>query len=883
MNLAESVRRVYRRISRALPDEFRQVYGTALVETADDTVDAMSHGGSRRLVIGLPRLMLDLMIRVVAEHARDAVRDGRYAIRVLARAPGFSLAAMFCLAIGIGLAAAMYSQIQSTVFRAVPGVSRPDTLVRFHQPLSFRYFETIRDADGPFDSVAAYMGPVPAILNHSDRPPERVWAHVATPEYFDVLGTPIAPGRAFDSTPGVALALISHRLWQRVFAGDSSIVGRFIRVNGQNVTVIGIAPPDFLGASPTVSAADLWIPTTAPRAVAPELDRMDVAHAPAFDVVGRLADGVTMAQAESELESTVRVLEAAHNDPRRDRHDPRVRLLPGGRMLPIRDEDLPRAIGFPVMLVSLVLLMACGNVANMLLARSAARRREIAVRLSLGAGPGRVVRQLLTESVLLTTAGAAGGSLIALGLLAFFDSLRPMLPEYGAFEVRFDWQSFIAATGLAGVFVVLFGLAPARRASREDIALALKPNSSPSGRRRTLFSLQNVLVFQQVAASVLLLLLTSFIVIGWQRAAAVDPGFTPTDVYLARLDPVRDGHRPEHARQFFERLTDRLRATGGVTHASVAQTLPPALASGEAMLSAKADFATGSQSLGTIRTDYVGAGFFDSIGAPLVRGREFSRRDEQDSPPVVIVSATLASRMWPGSDAVGHWIDVDATRLEVIGVVGDLKAAFPLAPTTPVAYRPLDRTAFSQPSAQGVFVVVRVRPGVNAESIIRRESEAIDVSVTVFDVARVTDELDQAKFLATFATLIYGGMGVFGLALASVGLGSITAHAVARRRREIGIRVALGARRASVLWLVLRESSAIIAAGTAIGLLLALAVTRALASILDTLAETTRTSMTDPLVVLGGPALLALLALVACYVPARASTRIDPTIALRAE
>jgi ABC-type antimicrobial peptide transport system permease subunit len=256
---------------------------------------------------------------------------------------------------------------------------------------------------------------------------------------------------------------------------------------------------------------------------------------------------------------------------------------------------------------------------------------------------------------------------------------------------------------------------------------------------------------------------------------------------------------------------------------------------------------------------------------------------DEDGAGTVIVSARLSERLWPRQDGVGRVIELNGERLEVIGIVGDLRAAFPLAPATPVAYRPVSRRMFAEPSNTGVVLLARANAGVDAAALIRREAETLDASVTAFGVSAVTDEIDTARFLATFATLMYGGMGAFGLILAAVGLGGVTSHAVARRRREIGIRVALGAQRSSVLWLVLRESSLIIAAGTVVGLIFAVLLTRALSALLDTLAETTQTTMTDPVILVGGPALLAALALIACYLPARDSIRIEPTVALRTE
>jgi macrolide transport system ATP-binding/permease protein len=596
-----------------------------------------------------------------------------------------------------------------------------------------------------------------------------------------------------------------------------------------------------------------------------------------------LKPGLSVGQAEEALDAIVRRAEQMHNDPARDSLERRVRLLPGGRMFPVRDEDLPRAIGFPLVLASLVLVMACGNVANMLLARSAARRREMAVRISLGAGRGRIVRQLLTESVLLALLGAIAGLAFARWMLSGLESMRPLIPEYGYFDVRFDWQALAFAVLVAAGSGILFGLVPALRASREDIYAGLKPHAAASGHRRRLISLRNVLVFQQVTASIVLLLLTGFVVVGWQRTATLDVGFDTAHLYRVSVDPVRDGYTPERARVFFEQLGERLTRLPGVRAVSVSQTLPLAMSNSEALLSAKVDFAGGTRSLGATRADRVGAGFFETVGIPLLRGRTFERRDEADDSRVLIVNETMARQVWPGDEPVGKTVDFDGARWQVIGVVGDIRPALPLAPTLPAAYRPIAPSGFATPSTHGVTVLLRGVPGFEAAERIRAEVEALDPRVTVFQVTRMEDDVTQALYLARVATVVYGGMGVFGLILASVGLAGVTAQAVARRTHEIGIRMALGARRADVLWLVLRESSAIVVAGTIVGLAAALCLTWALASFVEALAETTHTSMSDPLLLIGGPGLLAALAMIACYLPARRSTRINPVTALRAE
>ncbi len=349
----------------------------------------------------------------MADHWNDACQDARYAARILARSPGFTAAAIVCLSIGIGLTAAVYTQVRETVLRPIPGTGDPKTLVRLHKPARFADYEEFRNHSGQFSSLAAYQGPVPVVLSREGAEPQRVWAHLATPDYFEVLGAKAGLGRVFGpeerSQAGGQAAVLSDRLWRTRFGADPFIVGRPFRINGQPVMVLGVAEQDFLGAAPTTAAADVWIPTTAAERLAPELAGLRESRVAGFEIVGRLMPGLEYGQAEEALETLVRRLEQIHNDPGRDSKERRVRLLPGGRMFPVRDEDLPRALGFPLLLVSLVLLMACTNVANMLMARGAARRKEISVRLAIGAGRGRIVRQLVTETVILALLGGAGG------------------------------------------------------------------------------------------------------------------------------------------------------------------------------------------------------------------------------------------------------------------------------------------------------------------------------------------------------------------------------------------------------------------------------------------------------------------------------------------
>jgi predicted permease len=583
------------------------------------------------------------------------------------------------------------------------------------------------------------------------------------------------------------------------------------------------------------------------------------------------------------LETAARRLEQIHGDPDHATNEPRMRVLPGGRMFPVRDEDLPRAIGFPLVLVSLVLLMACGNVANMTLGRAVARYREFAVRLDLGASRGRLVRQLVTESVLLSAIGSVAGALVAVWLLSLFERMRPVLPAYVHYDVQFHWPAYLAAAAIATISTVFFSLAPSLRAGRLNIQAGLKPNSASIFRGRRLLCLRNLVIYQQVTVSVVLILLTAFVVVGWRRAAAVNLGFDPAQLYFLSVDPIRDGFTPERTEQAIDILQERLRTMSGVASVSVVQTIPLAMSSADLLINARTDLAAGTKSLGAIRIDRVGAGFFETVGTTLVRGRTFSRADQSNDSRVVVVNDTMAKRTWPDSDAVGQPLELGADTWEVIGVVSDIRSAFPLAPTLPAVYRPVTPDGYASPSNNGVTLVIRVLPHIEGSARLLSEARSIAPQLTVVEVRPVTREVDHALFLARVATYAYGGMGLLALVLAAAGLAGVTAYAVARRTTEIGIRMALGAQRSHVLWLVLREGTGIILAGTATGLVAALALTRALSTVVEALAETTQTSVSDPSVLLGGPVFLVALALVACYIPARRSTQVDPITALRSE
>ena len=558
-------------------------------------------------------------------------------------------------------------------------------------------------------------------------------------------------------------------------------------------------------------------------------------------------------------------------------------MLPGGRVYPIRDQDLPVVVALPAVIVGLILLMACGNVATMLVARGAGRQREIAIRLSLGAGRARLVRQLLTESALLALLGGVAGLLFVFGAYSVLNRLASILPDQMHFEIHVDWWTFFAALAATGASALLFGLAPALQATRGGIVTALKSGATLQLRARSWLSLRNVLVVQQMAASLTLLLLTAFVVLGVQRSKSIKLGFEPGNLFLISIDPVRDGYTPRQAADFFARLPDRVRRITGVSRAALAQSSPFGLNAGEAMMATKSEYAHGPELVQRIGSEQVGAGFFETLGVPVLAGRTFRESDQREEARVVVVNESMAGQTWPGRSALGQTLDLDGARHEVVGVVGDIGAGFALGRRHPCIYRPDVPSGYAAPSAEGVTLVVRAERGADVPLLVRRELTAISPDLTMFNVSSMTGQVERMASIYRMAMVIYGGLGLFGLLLATVGLAGVTAYAVARRTHEIGIRRALGAQNRDILRLVLGEGVALTAVGTALGFAVAFGAMRVLSSTLSAIGEIMQTSIGDPLLLIGAPLLLATLALLACYLPARRSLRINPVEALRAE
>jgi predicted permease len=899
---------ISRKLVSAFPREFQDAYGDALLETTEDVMEPTWRRDGFR---GVSRLLLDLAVRIPAEYLAEFRQDLRYGIRTLAASPGFTAVAIVSLTLGIGVATCAYSETNG-LLRDLPGVSNPEELVSIQLPISFPTYEQFREKHDVFSSAFAYVAPVPFAVSFGGEA-ERRWGHLATASYFSTLGVRPRLGRFFsggDEAGGrEPVVVVSSRFWEERMGSDRFVIGKAIRINGHSATIIGVGPKDFLGASPALFAADLWMPVTTDPRLATELgnDALRRRDATMFQMAGRLRPGIKEAAAEAELNAAAQQLAESYGDEDRKEKRRRVQLLSGGKIIPLRKQDIPFFKEFLLVLGGLLLLIACANIANLMLARAGDRRKEVAVRLALGASRARLIRQLLTESVLLAACAVPGAFLLSVYVMRMFSRLSMPLPIPITLDMTPDWRALLFTFAVTAMTGVAFGLAPALQATRSDLVSDLKETGALRFSKHRALNLRNLLVIGQMAASLMLLLLTGYMGLGIQSTLGVQEGFEPKDLYLISLDPVRDGYLPARAEQFFEQLRERLSRSPAVAAACLTDTVPASLDGNNGVrFSTPGESSDSAQAAAQwSRKHVVGRGYFETAGIRIMSGRGFDRRDEKDDSTAIVVSQEAVRRFWNGEDPVGRKIDLSdgpmrggfgimpgtidfrqgavgkARRtFEVVGVAHDVSEDLVASKKHPAIYFPLRPADYSQPSLRGVTLMVRGRPGVDAIGAVRREIAALDSELTTFNASSMPEHIAQYMSSLSAASWTYGFLGVFGLILASVGLAGVTAHSVVKRGHEMGIRMALGAQKRDVLMLVMKEGTVLVIAGTLIGLALALAGIRALSGIFFTVASV---QGYDPVLLAGGPVLLACLALAACYVPARRSARIDPAVTLRTE
>lgn len=811
------------------------------------------------------------------------LRDLRYAVRVLVRNPGFTVVAVLTLSLGIGLTTVVFSLVNAVLLRPLP-VADPGSLVTLREELASgdpadlftldRYRAYAAESRVFTPGVAAF-GMSDLSLNTGSQP-EVVTGSFVSGNYFQVLGIAPARGRFFgpqeDQGAGVPVAVISHDLWRRRFASDPAVIGRTVTLNSQPMIVVGVAPEKFRG---TVAALplDVWVPLSTFAQVSAGSDEQTIGivndgRNTWLTLFGRLREGVTREQAAGSLGALARQL------PRESANAPRVTRVGVEPLGPLPAGMKGQVIGFMALLMAtagLVLLIASVNVAGMLLARAAARPREIAIRLAVGAQRGRLITQFLAEGLLLFLLGGAGGILLAVWVSRLLTAFSPLLTERTRLDLSLDLR-VLAFTLLVSLATgVGFSLVPALQASRPALVPSLKSASAVGGRKRS--RLRNGFVIGQIAASLLLLVVAGLFVRALRTAVTSDPGFDPDGVVIASVDLSPYGYGEERGREFYRQLVERVGALPGVSAAAVGSA-PPLNSDYSVQLLRVPGYQPPPNSPPS-EADYevVSPGYFAALGIPVTAGRTFAETDASGSPPVVVINQAMARRFWPRESPIGKRIGVGRQEVEVVGVAGNtvherLGEAPHLHLYFPFAQRYRPQMALHVRAAGETAPVI---------AAVRREVQALDRNVPLQGLMPLSQRLDTSLLPQRLAVTLIGTFGMLGLVLAAVGLYGIVAYSVSQRTYEIGVRLALGARPGDVLRMVVRQGLKLTLIGMGVGLALALLATQLLARLLYGV------SPTDLVTFLGVSLLLVGTALLASYLPARRAARISPMLALRAE
>jgi len=822
----------------------------------------------------------------------DLVKDVRYALRVLAKSPGFTLVAVLSIALGIGVNTSIFSLVNAVLLRPVP-VSHPESLVEVYTTSSDLEYSTssypdyldLRRDNDVFEDVAGHSLMFAPVTR--DGVSRAVIGEIVTGNYFDLVGVGAEAGRTFLPEEGAAegappVVVLGHGLWVREYGSDPGAIGRTLRLRGLDYTIVGVMPASFTGTVPGFSP-ELWITTAMVEEVEP-IGIQNATPSPGRTMLerrgrrwlfltARLKPGVTIDAAQANVDVVMSRLAQAYPGTNRDRKG-LVVARGDVRIHPMVDGLLTPGAALLMSVVGLVLLIACANVANLLLARGASRRREIAVRLAIGAGRRRLVRQLLTESLVLSALGAAGGLALASLSTRLLLALQPPLPFTLELDLGFDGRVFLFALGAAAIAGVAFGLAPALQASSASLVTNLKDEGALADPSAGRFGLRNVLVVGQVTVSMVLLVAAALFLRSLAAARAVDPGVDVDRIALAALDLDMLRYPEARSRRFFDELLDRLRALPGVEAAALAQREPLSLNVSSSSIYVPGHQATPDDPAYSIDATEVSPGYFEALGIPIVAGRDFTDADTPDSPGVVVISQAMADRFWPGESAIGRRLQLrgpDGPPYEIVGVSADYKVR-----TIGETPRPYVHFAHAQRFSAYAIVMVRAR-GSAAEMIapLRQALLAAEPDLVIMAIQPLAASIAATLFPARAAAVLVGLFGLLALALAAVGLYGVIAYSVSRRTREIGIRMALGAEPGAVLRLVLRQGLTLVAVGIGLGGMAAVWAARLVAGSLY------GAGAADPLAYAGAAALLVGVAAVANVVPALRAARVDPMVALR--
>jgi putative ABC transport system permease protein len=819
--------------------------------------------------------------------------DLRYAVRMLGRQPGFAAAVILALALGIGVNTTIFRFVDGLLFRPLPvedldRVMRVEAVDPQRDPndyfnSSYPVFTDYRDGATSFSALAAYADQLPLDLAFGGNAPERLTGALVTGRYFDVLRTHAWRGRLIDAKDdrapgGHPVAVISYGLWQRAFGGDDAAVGRTVSVNRRPFTIIGITPPGVVGVS-LDSLPDLWMPMAMASEAMPGMARdfppLQTRHFYWLDIVGRLKPGATVAQAQAEMDLIASRRAAPES---KDDREPFAKVVPAGALVAQTEETsrYERMSWILLAVVGLILAIACADAAGLLLVRAERRRREIAVRLAIGATRARIFRQLLVESLLLAALAAAVGLLLAAwssaGLMALLPADFPLAPAANGPVADPRVLLFTVVVSLAAGLA--FGIAPAWRASRPDLVLALKQDVPTVGRRRRI-AIGQLLVVGQVAVSVLLVVGASLLIRTVMAFAHVSPGFSHRSALVASVDVSLQGYDDARGRQYFNALERGVAALPGVTDVSLARMVP-VQSSG---MRVTFDIAgQPSRAPDSPLADYnpVTPGFLSTLGIPLLEGRGFSDRDSVDGVPVVIVNHALAAKYFPGRSAVGQHLarfGPGSNNPEIVGVAGDARYRTLRDVAAPMIYVPHAQGWMPRMS----LVVQTSVPPATLVPALTDAAAKVDAGVPLFQVQTLEERMRASLAVERLLAWLLASFSALAVFLAAAGLYGVVSVATAARTREFGIRMALGATARRLAGMVLASSLAVIGAGFAVGAVLSVVLARGLGSLLFGVGPTDAGTYVTAGVV------FVVLGSVAALWPARRAARIDPAAALRSE
>ena len=819
-------------------------------------------------------------------------QDIRYALRSLRRAPGFLLVVMLTLGLGIGANTAVFSVVNSFLLRPLP-VRAPEQLVVLsvthegnQEPHSVSYldYQDYRKQQDVFEDITGYYIGFMGLGAEagSNRSAERMIVEYVDGNYFELLGVQAKYGRLILPTEGQALGadpvlVLGHSFWKKRFGGDPNVVGRVVRASGRMFTIVGVVPESFKGTY-NVAEFDGYVPLGMAVLDASNRDSLERRDNHDLRSLARLKPGIGITQAQSAMNVIAKRLEAQYPDTNKTvtMHLFAENLA---RPEPSGAAQNPLVASVFLLLTLLVLLVACVNVANLLLVRATRRQKELAIRAALGAAPVRLVRQLLTESVILAVAGGAAGIVLGLWVSRLMEQIRLPGDLPFRFEFGLDWRVFAYVAGVALLAGIIVGVLPAWRASRTDVNEALREGGrgNVTGRHRV----RNALVVSQVAGSLVLLIAAGLFVRSLGHAHAVDFGFDSRGVINFTMDPEQQGYDKTRTVNFYRELESRARALPGVQAAALAYSTPMGYYNSGEYVEAEGQEVADQKRRPLAGFNAVGTDYFQVMGIPIRRGRAFEQRDTETSPPVAIVNEFMANRFWPNHDPLGKRFRMVEGKgkpgpwVEVVGVVRDGKFRWIFEDPGMYFFVPLEQKHQS-------LRVLQVRTTLPPETLVApvlREIRSMDAELPVYDVLKMDQVMEGANgfFLIRMGATFAGALGALGLVLAVVGVYGVVSFAASQRTHEIGVRMALGAERADILKLVLGQGMGVIAVGVLIGLAASFALARAVANMLFGI------SAYDLATFVGVVALLGLVAVLACFIPARRASRIDPLAALHYE